>query len=152
MDDATFWSLIGRMDWRHEGDEDEVAAPAGRALARLSVEEIRGFEERMTEKLFALDGRAWARESGDAWWGDDNLSVDGFLYTRCGAVALGRAHYEAVLADPTRMIKNFWFEKLLYVAAEAFERKTGREADDELMVGQSYETFSNLAGWPDEQG
>ena len=150
MDDATFWDLIDLLDWRHDGDDDRVVKPLVDRLASLPDAEIGEFHEVLAGKLYALDGRAWARESGsDIWLGEPNdLSVDGFLYARSAVVARGRAAYEAIVADPALMPKNAAFETLLYVAAAAYERKTGLERDDLDDTDVSYETFSNDAGWP----
>ena len=65
-----------------------------------------------------------------------------------GRLPTGREVYEAVRADPARMLKNAAFEALLYVAATAYERKTGLEWDDLDDTEVSYETFSNEGGWP----
>jgi hypothetical protein len=151
VDDATFWSLIGKLDWRHEADDDAVVEPLVRALALLPDAEIGSFHELLARKLFDLDGRAWARQSGDEiWLGEpDQLSVDAFLYARCAVVARGRDTYDAVRVDPGAMPRNAAFETLLYAAATAYERKTGLEWDELDDTGVSYETFSNEAGWPD---
>jgi hypothetical protein len=150
VDEAGFWDVIGLLDWRHDGDDERVVKPAVDRLASLADAEIGSFHEILAQKLFDLDGRAWARESGgDIWWGDpDRLSVDGFLYARSAVVARGRALFDAVEADPASMPKNAEFEALLYVAANAYERKTGLEWDDLDDTEVSYETFSNEAGWP----
>jgi hypothetical protein len=150
VDDATFWELIDLLDWSRDGDDDRVVKPLVDRLASLPDAEIGEFHEVLAQKLYDLDGRDWARESGgDIWFGEPNdLSVDGFLYARSAVVARGRATYEAVLADPTMMPKNAAFETLLYVAAAAYERKTGLEWDDLDDTEVSYETFSNDAGWP----
>jgi hypothetical protein len=150
VDDGTFWGMIDKLDWRHEDDDDAVVEPLVRAIALLPDAEIGSFHEILAQKLYDLDGRAWARESGsDIWHGDpDRLSVDGFLYARSAVVARGRAAYEAVHADPTLMPKNAEFETLLYVASTAYERKTGLGWDDLDDTEVSYETFSNEALWP----
>ena len=152
MDDATFWGLIERLDWTHEGDDEKVVAPLVKALSDMPDRDIAGFADQLARRLFALDGRAWARESGSTiWWGEPaSLSVDGFLYARLAVVANGRAFYEAVLADPTRMPKDREFESLLYVASTAYERKTGLDDDGSLDSPVSFETFANEAGWPAE--
>ena len=148
MDEATFWSLIDRFDWSKEEDDD-IIEPAVVALALLPDSQIADFQEILARKLYALDGRAWARNSGESWWGEpDRLSVDGFLYARCLVVANGREFYEAVLADPAAMPKDADFEPLLRLAADAYDRKTGLEWDELDDTEVSYETFSNEAGWP----
>lgn len=147
MDDATFWSLIDRLDWRHEGDDDRVVMPVVKALRQMPLDEIESFEEILARKLHALDGRDWAREIGAGWWGGEALvSVDEFLYARCVVVANGKDFYEAVVADPTTMPKDLEFEALLGIASTAWQKKTGEEPT--FMASVSYETFSNEAGWP----
>ena len=150
MDDATFWELIERLDWTREGDDDQVVGPLVRTLSDMPDRDIAGFADQLARRLHALDGRAWARESGSTiWWGEpDNLSVDGFLYARLAVVANGREFYETVLADPAAMPKDIEFEALLYVASSAYERKTGLDDDGSLDSPISFETFSNAAGWP----
>lgn len=151
MDDTEFWRLIATLDWRQEGDDDKVVEPVVKALALMPDSAIAGFQNALAAKLYALDGRSWARESGgEIWWGEpDSLSVDGFLYARLAVVANGQAFYEAVLADPKQMPKDAEFESLMYVASTAYERKTGLDDGGELdMTDVSFETFSNEDGWP----
>ena len=147
MDEDTFWDLIAQLDWDKTGDDAAVVRPVLRALVEREPDEILEFQEILAEKLHALDGRRWARESGDdVWWGEpDKLSVDEFLYTRCAVVANGREVYEGVLRDPSDMPKDREFEALLYIARDAWEERTGREYDHDTRV--SYETFSNERGW-----
>jgi hypothetical protein len=148
-DDATFWALIERLDWSRQGRDDLVVAPLVQALSNMPDREIAGFADQLARRVHALDGRAWARESGPAIWsGDpDGVSVDAFLYARLAVVARGRAVYDAVLADPVQMPKDTQFEPLLYVAASAYERKTGLDDDGSLDSPVSFETFANEAGW-----
>ncbi len=150
MDDTTFWGVVAKLDWTSEGDDDRVVAPVVQALSQLPDSEIASFHDILAAKLYALDGRAWARESGpEVWWGEpDSLSVDGFLYARCAVIANGRDAYDQVLADPTRMPKDLQFESLLYVASTAYERKTGLDDEGLLDTEVSFETFSNEDGWP----
>jgi hypothetical protein len=153
VDDARFWELVSALDWKHEGDDDNVVEPVVKALAAMPDAEIAAFQNTLTEKLFALDGRAWARESGDSiWWGEpDFLSTDAFLYARCAVVANGRAFYDLVLGDPSQMPKDIEFESLLYVAPTAYETKTGASGDAVRDVTDlSYETGSNRDGWPQD--
>jgi hypothetical protein len=150
MEDATFWGLIDRLDWSAEGDDERVVAPLVKALSDLPDRDIAGFADQLARRLYALDGLAWARESGPSiWTGDlDSLSVDGFLYARLAVVAAGQSLYDEVLADPSKMPKDTEFESLLYVASTAYERKTGLDDDGSLDSAVSFETFSNAEGWP----
>ncbi len=147
MNDSTFWRLLDELDWNQQGDDDRVVAPVVEALTRLSLKEIESFQQILARKLYALDGRVWAREIGSGWWGGTTpVSVDEFLHARCVALTNGRKQYEAVLRDPKEMPKNLEFESLLYIAPKAWEAKTGEEWD--LVTDVSYETYSNRAGWP----
>jgi hypothetical protein len=144
--DDTFWALIARLDWSQAGDDDAVVEPVVSALAALPDAAIVEFEETLARTLYALDGRAWARESGSIWNGEpDRIDEDAFLYARCAVVANGRESYEAVLATPSLMPKDLEFESLLYMAGTAFERRTHQPLDTETAV--SWETFSNDEGW-----
>ncbi len=152
MDDATFWGLIGRLDWTKEGDDDRVVAPLVKALSDLPDRDIAGFQDHLARRLHALDGRAWARESGASiWHGDpDDVSVDAFLYARLAVVAMGQAFYESVVADPAFMPTDTELESLLYVSSSAYERKTGLDDDGSMESPVSFETFANEDGWPIE--
>lgn len=147
MDEAGFWSVIALFDWRKTGDDDAVVEPAVAALAARSVADICKFEEIMTEKLFAIDGEAWARRIGEcAYDGDESyFSVDEFLYARCAEVASGIAHYSKVLANPKKIQKDTEFESLLYVAQTAHRRKGKEELP--ITTDRSYETFANGQQW-----
>jgi hypothetical protein len=147
VDERTFWALIESFDWSRTGDDEAVVGPAVSTLSALPVEEIQAFDEILARSLHALDTEAHARNIGEhAYTGPgDGFSVDWFLYSRCVVVANGRTYYETVLSDPSAMPQDMEFESLLYVAREAFERKTGEEYDFDPSV--SYETFSNERGW-----
>lgn len=151
MEEAVFWRIIGLFNWKRTGDDDAVIAPAVRALAQMGEADIAAFEDLLAEKLFALDTEAHAREIGsDAYQPGRHFSVDEFLYARCVVVANGPDYYSRVLADPRQMPKDMEFEALLGVAAQAYERKAGREWEHVSPV--SYETFSNSAGWSHASG
>jgi hypothetical protein len=116
-----------------------------RALAKKSEPVHRCFANRLAEKLYALDGERFALAGRSGPW---DGSPDEFLYARCAVVARGCAFYESVLADPARMPidDEFGCEALLFVADQAYERKTGDGFDFDATP--SYETFSNAAAWP----
>ena len=118
--------------------------PLTEELSKL-VQEIQEFEKILAKALYDLDGRIFAANAGDS-----KRSDDGFLYCRCWVVVNGREHYEAVLADPEKMPKTIteWCEPLLYVAREAWEQKTGTDAEEwDYETKVSYETGSNEALW-----
>ena len=117
MDDERFWSMIedawqsvddsarlreklarGKLS---EEDASELAeqapgefVPALKVmLEQLPEEELLQFDRILERKLFDID-RADVQEHTDG-------SDDGFLYCRGFIVAMGRAYYEAVSADPS---------------------------------------------------
>jgi hypothetical protein len=148
VDEIEFWRIIELLNWKRTGDDEAVLKPAVRALAKKSPEEIAGFEEIMSQKLFALDTMAHARQMGEDAYIDDKhpFSVDAFLYARCCVVANGKEYYESVLADAAEFPEDIDFEALLELASTAYESSTGR-APDSFETSVSYETFSNKVGW-----
>ena len=57
----------------------------------------------------------------------------------------GRDFYEEVLANPSHM-PEVPFEDLLSLSAAAYKKRTGDRFEPRTSV--SYETGSNLRGWP----
>lgn len=140
-----FWHLISLLDWSKTGDDAAVVEPLLDALAAMPVPNIHQFEDMLSEMLWQLDTSAFALASK----GNDPeacLSDDGFLYDRCCVVANGKAFFETVLRDPQQFPVGVSFEALLYVAGDAYRRKTGR--DFQHIPTFNYETGSNTAGWP----
>lgn len=148
MDDQEFWRIISLFDWGKTGDDEAVLKPAVKALAQKTLDEISAFEEILSQKLYALDTMAHAKNIGEDAYVDDNhhFSVDWFLYARCCVVANGPDLYRDVLKDPKQFPKDIEFEALLGLASAAYEAKTGQECDG-FDTSVSYETFSNQAGW-----
>jgi hypothetical protein len=147
MSEEDFWSIIDQLDWRYEGDDNKVLAPAVKALAAKSKTEIRRFEERLAFLLYQLDTKAHASNIGEHSYDPETnyVSADEFLYARCVVVANGRQFFETVLKNSAKMPKDMEFESLLGLAPTAYESKTGD--DFEYSTGCSYESFSNSVGW-----
>lgn len=147
LSEEAFWKIIDLLDWDQEGDDEAVVEPLVAHLAELPIALIYQFLDKLSEKLYLLDTRAHAENSGDnAYRPDAHFSVDLFLYDRCAVVANGRQFFEDVLADPTLMPKDLSFEPLLYIASDAYQRKTGKPIESYLPT-YNYETFSNAEGW-----
>jgi len=149
MDDNAFWNIIAELDWSQRGDDQAVMESAVDALAALPVQEIYAFDELLARKLYALDTREVCRAvyegELDPDDGDDYISADDFLYSRCVVVANGRESFENVLRDPSQAPSGLEFEALLSLAQTAYEQKTGKEYDHSTEV--SWESFSNADGW-----
>jgi len=142
--DEDFWRVVGLIDWNRPTDEERIE-PAIEFLSRRPEHDVAGFHESLCDKLFALDGEAWAREIGRGSFGSDRFSPDQFLYARCAVVSSGPSTFGAVLRDPTRMPKDLEFEALLTIAETAYRRKTG--AAPRFAGDRDYETFANALGW-----
>ncbi len=134
------------LNWEATGDDAAVVQPVVNELATMSVEEVRQFDDILASKLFALDTRAHATEIGEGSYVEgEHFSVNMFLYARCVVVANGQEVFDAVVADPKSFPKDLEFESLLYIAAAAYEKKTGENYTHSPMP--SYETYSNKDGW-----
>lgn len=154
MDEGQFWEVIGVAG----GSADERALhQVWLRLRYMEPDQILGFEDRLAEVLHRMDHRAIAkqrwRDVSEPWWMPriPGISSDGFLYARCDAVLHGPDVVTEVIADPSRF-KRRWdvsAERLLFVAQEAWEARTGRQWDYDRESACSYETGSNQSGgWP----
>jgi hypothetical protein len=146
MQDKEFWELVSELDWEAGEDPEAVVEPLVVRLSRLPVKKIAGFYAQLCQKLFELDREDLARQIGDGALGGRYFSPDHFVDARCGVIACGQARYDAVMANPADMPKNWEFEALLYVAEEAYSRRTGRKGV-EFAAAHDYATFSNKRGW-----
>jgi hypothetical protein len=148
MDEEVFWEIIASFNWKKTGDDDAVLKPALKKLVSMSVDDIKQFAEILAEKLYDLDGLAYASNIGpDSYKGKDkHFSVDYFLYVRCCVVANGKEFYDYVLNNPTEMPKEIDFEALLYLADEAYNKKLKTEGEI-IETKLSFETFSNAEKW-----
>ena len=146
LDEPLFWEIIAALDWSKKGNNTKVLAPAIKKLAAQPIRFIYQFQDLLAQKLFLLDGKAYAQNIGkDAWQANKYFSVDQFLYARCCVVANGQAAFDTVLANPTLMPKDLTFEPLLSLASKAFELKTGKPFN--YFHSFNYETFANEKGW-----
>jgi hypothetical protein len=142
-----FWQIIDLLDWDKAGNDSSVIEPAVDALAQAPSEHSYLFSEILAEKLYMIDGSAYASEIGSQSFNGNKgmFSKNWFLYVRCCAVANGEEFYEEVVADPKQMPKDMEFQALLAIASKAFKRKTGQRFDH--TPKHSYETFSNRPAW-----
>jgi hypothetical protein len=146
LSEPQFWKILSLLDWRKQGDDEAVVAPIIAHLTMGSIRHIFEFADILSEKLYALDGRVYAENIGeDAYSPDHYFSVDNFLYARCCVVANGKKLFEQVKNNPKLMPKDLAFEALLYIPAEAYEKKTGKK----YAYSPAYpiETYSNKSAW-----
>ena len=147
MTDLEYWNLIARVDVQalDPGDEQGAVLPVQTALIGMSEASLADFEETLAQKLYAIDGEAYAQHAGES-----GTSDDAFLYARLYVVARGRDYYEDVHSHPDRMPKSIeqWCEPLLYVHKYAWEALTGRSASAwPFSPRVSYESGSNPTLW-----
>jgi Protein of unknown function (DUF4240) len=140
-----FWRIIQLLDWSKEGDDALVTEPAVQALQKESLAYIYRFADILAEKLWHLDTKNHAQVFLDNPEEEGYLSVDDFLYARCAVVANGEHFYEKIWKKPSDMPTELTFEPLLYIAADAYARKTGKEFTS--IPAFNYETYSNKKGW-----
>jgi predicted DNA-binding WGR domain protein len=148
MSEELFWEIISLFNWKKVEDGDAVLKPAIKRLASMKIEDIYKFEDILAEKLFLLDGIDYASNIGESSYKNngEHFSVDYFLYVRCCVVANGKDYFYYILSNPTEMPKDLDFEPLLYLANEAYSKKTKTE-DYDYQPKFDYETFSNIEGW-----
>lgn len=146
MKDESFWSIISLLNFNAECDE-EIIEPAVNELAKMSVRDIKQFEEALSYKLYLLDTKEHAKNIGEYSYDEKNdyFSADLFLYFRCSVLAKGKEFFESTLDNPKNMPKDDSFESLLSLASDAYIRRTGKEF--EYIAGCDYESFSNVEGW-----
>jgi hypothetical protein len=138
LDLEVFWKLI------EQTSPSTSTRRLVSALARLDPEKIRGFHERLTRLLFAIDGVSYASHGTGVV--PEYISPDLFLYQRCYAVAQGKAFYEAVMADPRKM-PNEECEDLAAAALIALGRAAGGQDELPISTTVSFETYSNQGAW-----
>ena len=143
LGEADFWALIDQLDWK-QSDQEQIIEPLVSTLSNMSMANVYQFQDTLSEKLWNLDTRAHAAVFMPEEE-DDYLSVDDFLYARCGVVANGREYYEQVIKTPAAMPTDITFSPLLRVAKKAYERKTGKKMI--IAPAFNYETYSNHEGW-----
>jgi hypothetical protein len=150
LPEDAFWSIIARLDWTREGDDEAILEPAIQHLSSLSEAANIAFDDFLSEKLYRLDGQPYAENAGEnAYRGPDKpFSADDFLYARCYVVAQGEDFYHQVLENPEQMPEDKTFESLLDLAPKAYRRKTGQSMDH--VPAYPIETFSNAEGWNGE--
>lgn len=147
LSEQGFWDLIAMLDWQKTGEDDAVIEPVVDALSKGPLRQIYDFKDILSQKLYLLDTAAHAQNIGEESFTEssDTFSEDGFLFSRCCAVANGKEAYSNIRKNPAMMPKDMEFAPLLRIANEAHVRKTGVVLH--YVSSYSVETFSNQKGW-----
>ncbi|MFD6563361.1 DUF4240 domain-containing protein [Micromonospora profundi] len=128
-DDVRFYAID---DWLAP-----FLARLGALSGELSARELTDLDRVVERKLYDID-----REDIHAV---TDGSDDGFLYCRGFIVALGRAYYEAVRANPALALEDADCEDMCYFFAHLHNDRFG--GWPQTGSGISRESFGNPAGW-----
>lgn len=148
MNEKEFWKVMDKADWSSQGDDDKVLAPVIDVLAKLSDEEIFGFEDVMSKLLYDIDSQEIALQ---LYGPELHFSEDLFLYQRCVALVNGAKYYKKILTGKEKLDPGKEFEAILYVPHRAWAQKHQADSGDYPHFPEiSYETGSNETLWPDK--
>ena len=145
MNYTVFWEILSNFAWETK-DEKLTIQPAIDILSKFPTEDIYTFNDILSEKLYLLDGPAFASNFVDINNKSQYLSPDMFLYARCYNIAGGQKCFNKVISDPKQMSTKGSFEGLLYIASYAYEKKTGKDSF-EFRTKFNYETYGNKKAW-----
>lgn len=134
MNTDAFWKLIETARKAAQGDTEAFIDSIREALADMPEDDIVQFKFQLTSRLHeAYTWPLW----GAAYIIQGGCSDDMFEYFRAWLVAQGRAAFEKAVRDPDKIgalgldLEDedafMDFESLLYVAAEVYEERTGKE-------------------------
>ena len=134
MDKERFWELIKESHQASKGDPRKQAKYVTKELARLGESEILAYQAILDD----LIDDAYIAELWDiagimaGGWG---CSEDGFTDFRAWLIGQGKNVFEKALVDPESLVEivavgqETQSEALLYVAVNAYELSTGKDAD-----------------------
>ncbi|APV48618.1 hypothetical protein BWI17_02310 [Betaproteobacteria bacterium GR16-43] len=132
MDHAEFWTIVESSKATSGGSFDGYADSLASRLEALPPEKIIAFQRTFDElrnKAYSWD--LW----GAAYVIGGGCSDDAFTDFRSWLISMGRETYEKALVDPESLAtvtigpngeEDAFFEEFAYMAARAYEEKTGR--------------------------
>lgn len=128
-----FWLLVDNAVKASNGDNSLKEKFLTSELEKLSLEEIKNFEIAFRKCVIdADDFKVMAAQKIIEGY----VSDDSYLYFRCWLIGQGKAVYMETLKDPDYLstIANKGdecdFEGIMYVATDAYSKKTGKEEDE----------------------
>ncbi|MGV3586664.1 MAG: DUF4240 domain-containing protein [Adhaeribacter sp.] len=133
IDTEQFWILIDKAVEFSNGNDNSKEDFLIAELSIMSLEEIKNFEFALRKSLIDADDY---KVLAAAKIIEGYVSDDSYLYFRCWLIGQGRKVYDETLKNPDYLAKVVKegefadFESLLYVATEAYSRKTGKEEDE----------------------
>lgn len=134
MDKVKFWKLIDASRRAAEGDPEEQMDLLREKLIELPAEEIVAFDRIFSE--YHSRAYTWGLW-GAAFVIGEGCSDDGFMDFRGWLISRGEKVYETALANPDSLAKvltdddgDCQVEGFQYVPSQAWEEKTGKDAED----------------------
>jgi len=135
MNEDLFWQIIAGSR-RGDPPQDEQQEKLTGKLSSLTPAEIISFYLTMDRLLDDIHtSSTWCA----AYIMNEGCSDDGFDYFCAWVLSLGKETYYAAKKDPDNLVTvlredsdEHEFEGMLYVAAEAYETKTGKSMYDQL--------------------
>lgn len=145
MDEDRFWSIVEKSANSSEYLED-TAEKITKYLMKLPLEDIIGFNLREEKLRFdSYTSEMWCA----GYILNGGCSDDSFEYFRCWIIAQGRDVFYKAKENPDSLfelydseMECYDFEDLMYVASEAFEKRTGKDIIDFL----DYDQFTSHEG------
>jgi hypothetical protein len=128
-----FWELIDKSTHESRGEKQAQIAFISAFLIRIDPKHIFDFEEILRRKIIECDD---FKIMAAAKIIDGYVTDDSYLYFRCWLISKGKVAFERALENPDSLAEwveqdeTYDFEDLLYVATEAYSKKTGKEEDD----------------------
>lgn len=149
IDEEQFWSIINSAKLVSK-DLDEFVPNITNALSKLTSADIIGFYLREQKLRYdSYNSDLWCA----AYIMNGGCSDDCFEYFRCWLIAQGKDTFYKTIKNPdsladyySKEIEFYEFEDMMYVASEAFEKKTGKDIEDFVDYGK-FKT--NEAHYPD---
>lgn len=128
-----FWLLVNNAVKASNGDNSVKEQYLTTELTKLSLDEIKDFEIAFRKAIIdADDFKIMAAQKIIEGY----VSDDSYLYFRCWLIGQGKTIYTEALKDPEYLasIVNKGdicdFEGIMYVATNAYSKKTGKEEDE----------------------
>ncbi|MBX0291442.1 DUF4240 domain-containing protein [Hymenobacter sp. HSC-4F20] len=162
MNKTAFWQIIESAKAEAQGDQQVQEQALISSLEKLDLEQIVEFECILREYLIEADhyNIIAAQKIIDGY-----VSDDPYLYFRCWLIGQGETVFTNALHTPDSLasvIEDPYqdFEALLYVATEAFGKRTGRTEEDDSFPralaserGLNYDFGSETKGedWTENQ-
>ena len=123
MKKSDFWNLLNLLEWKYEGDDEQVTKPVVRALARMNEEEIFAFND-IAKKLIAdLEKEKAVRLAAES---SGSVSEEELRKILCVAIVNGRKYYEDIRKGRSRLNPDLEFGSILSVAEKAWAVKAER--------------------------